>query len=514
MNYWASHPLKAEQIKKRKLPDKYIQKIIGLAKDKTTSTMSSARITKYINLMLQRDKMNMTISKATVCRILKKEYGKPRKIKKVFYLNQKQKEQRLKFCQMILEKGIKGEQIFFTDETKIEMGSNINDHIRLSKENQQKLVEGDEDAYKLVNRPQKKFELSLIVAGGISSKGLSDLIFLEGPENEFSYAQILLYYKDNLDKFKGRIYFEQDCATPHTSAANKALIGKLFGEKAFLQNPPNSPDIAYPIETLWGYLKPRIKKRDPKNLKELKEIALEEWNLIPKGRIKNCGLNWIRRLKKIIEIGGGRLENCHLREIRREAKREENKTEIDELDNEEDELEEKQNNLSEDEFSTEKAEKELKIKYAYNDKRLRKLKKKEIANLRKKISEVKENFKNKEKNMEIKELKKLMANSGQAKNQKRKRKKEMKDKSGKEDKKKLREDKKLSIDEINNKIQEIEKMNITEYLKHLRGKNVKRAKKEIIKEEDDDTSTIDEAIIKIKRIKKLENKEIKYDLEF
>ena len=28
------------------------------------------------------------------------------------------------------------------------------------------------------------------------------------------------------------------------------------------------------------------------------------------------------------------------------------------------------------------------------------------------------------------------------------------------------------------------------------------------------TSTIDEAIIKIKRIKKLENKEIKYDLEF
>ena len=145
---------------------------------------------------------------------------------------------------MILEKGIKGEQIFFTDETKIELVSYVNDHIRLSKENQQKLVEGDEDAYKLVNRPQKKFELSLMVAGGISSKGLSDLIFLERPENEFSYAQILLYYEDNFDKFKGRIYSEQDGATPHTSAVNKALIGKLFGEKAFLQNPPNSPDIA------------------------------------------------------------------------------------------------------------------------------------------------------------------------------------------------------------------------------------------------------------------------------
>ena len=96
MNYWASHPLKVEQIKKRKLPDKYIQKIIGLAKDKTTSTMSSARITKYINLMLQRDKMNMTISKATVCRILKKEYGKPRKIKKVFLFKSKTKRAKVK----------------------------------------------------------------------------------------------------------------------------------------------------------------------------------------------------------------------------------------------------------------------------------------------------------------------------------------------------------------------------------------------------------------------------------
>ena len=104
------------------------------------------------------------------------------------------------------------------------MGSYVNDHIRLSKENQQKLVEGDEDAYKLVNRPQKKFELSLMVAGGISSKGLSDLIFLEGPENEFSYTQILLYYKDNLDKFKGRIYFEQDGETRHRGAAVWTLL--------------------------------------------------------------------------------------------------------------------------------------------------------------------------------------------------------------------------------------------------------------------------------------------------
>ena len=57
--------------------------------------MNSYRIMKYINLRLARDKMNIKVSKATNCRILNKEYGKPRKIKKVFPLNKKQKEERV-----------------------------------------------------------------------------------------------------------------------------------------------------------------------------------------------------------------------------------------------------------------------------------------------------------------------------------------------------------------------------------------------------------------------------------
>ena len=150
------HPLKMEQ-KKKKFPDEYIQKIkiISLAKDKIISTMSLSRITKFINLELKRDKKNIIISKATVCRILKKEYVKPRKIKKVFYLNQRQKDEWLKFCKTMLEKGIIAGQIFFTDVTKNEMGSYKNGHIILSKENQKKSKSGDEDVFNLINRPQK-----------------------------------------------------------------------------------------------------------------------------------------------------------------------------------------------------------------------------------------------------------------------------------------------------------------------------------------------------------------------
>ena len=54
-----------------------------------------------------------------VFRYLNKYLGKPRKIKKVFSLNNKnnkKKEERLKFCKKIMELGIRGKDIFFNDE--------------------------------------------------------------------------------------------------------------------------------------------------------------------------------------------------------------------------------------------------------------------------------------------------------------------------------------------------------------------------------------------------------------
>ena len=73
-------------------------------------------------------------------------------------------------------------------------------------------------------------------------------------------------------------------------------MGNLFGEDCLLQNPPNSPDLAYPIENLWAYIKPRIKK-DPQNIEELKKFTLDEWNNIPKKIIEKCGKDYITKLE-------------------------------------------------------------------------------------------------------------------------------------------------------------------------------------------------------------------------
>ena len=82
------------------------------------------------------------------------------------------------------------------------MGSNSNDSIRLSKDSQEKLKKGEEEVFNLLNEPERKFEPSIMVAGGITSYGLSNLILIEGSENEFAYAQALLYYKDDFDQLK------------------------------------------------------------------------------------------------------------------------------------------------------------------------------------------------------------------------------------------------------------------------------------------------------------------------
>ena len=321
-----------------KLPQKYIDKIYQMASNKTTREMPGGLIAIKINNKLKKDKIFdkngkvVTITKSQVNRILREKYGKPLKVRKVFYLNEKAKKKRLEFCQKIVQMGLEGKNIFFTDETKMDTAPNTKgESIRISSKIKNRIKKGDEEGYKKINRETKKYEASIIVAGGVSYYGLSDLILLNGTMSDFSYAQALEFYKENYENFKKQnenLYFEQDGASCHTSKKIKSLLKNLFEDK-LIQNAPHSPDIAYPIETLWAELKKRVKSRNPKNAEELKEITIEEWNKIPKEYIKKLFNNFKKRCQKIIELEGGRLEPEHLREIRNEEKEEESKKETD-----------------------------------------------------------------------------------------------------------------------------------------------------------------------------------------
>ena len=102
---------------------------------------------------------------------------------------------------------------------------------------------------------------------------------VERTMNEFAYAQAFLLYKKNIEELKKinkNIIFEQDGATCHTSKANKKLLDLIFGKKGWIQNSPSSPDLAYPIETVWAELKDRVGNRNPQTYEDLKRYCIEE----------------------------------------------------------------------------------------------------------------------------------------------------------------------------------------------------------------------------------------------
>ena len=74
VNYWVKTSIKTVQYRKKKLPQKYIDKIISLARKQTTSSMSSRKITSLMNEEFKRDNLNITISKESVNWYLKAEF--------------------------------------------------------------------------------------------------------------------------------------------------------------------------------------------------------------------------------------------------------------------------------------------------------------------------------------------------------------------------------------------------------------------------------------------------------
>ena len=142
----------------------------------------------------------------------------------------------------------------------------VNEHIRLSPENQEKMKNGDIEALNIVNKQADKFPKKILIAGGISYYGLSDLIIVEGTMTDFAYGQTLLHYKKNFDEFKLKnknIIFEQDRASTHTSGANKILANALFGENNWILCPPNSPELSLSYRKFMGKFEKKCKKQKP-----------------------------------------------------------------------------------------------------------------------------------------------------------------------------------------------------------------------------------------------------------
>ena len=195
IRYYRKRPDIKEIKRASKLPQKYLDIIYKLASNKTTREMPGGLIAVKINEKLKNDNILdkngklLTITKSQVNRILREKFGKPLKVRKVFYLNEEAKKKRLEFCQKIVQMGLEGKNIFFTDETRMDTGPNTKgESIRVSSKIKNKIKKGDEEGYQKINRETKKFESSIIVSWCVSYYAQSDLILIIGTMTDFAYV--------------------------------------------------------------------------------------------------------------------------------------------------------------------------------------------------------------------------------------------------------------------------------------------------------------------------------------
>ena len=79
---------------------------------------------------------------------------------------------------------------------------------------------------------------------------------------EFSFDQTLQFYYNIKKNIKSKLIFEQDMDSISHQKIQYFLLDKLFTPEGWIQNLPNNTDFSYPIERLWGIIKPIIERSE------------------------------------------------------------------------------------------------------------------------------------------------------------------------------------------------------------------------------------------------------------
>ena len=334
VNYWIHNSIKTRK-RRTKLTRKEINILVKWAKDKPImeKKVSAKNIQMKFNKLPKKFKeknMKKKISLSTTNRMLNKHIGKPKVIRKVFYMKPIDKNLRVQFCKFMKDKNIGPENIFFTDESVFPLYAYMNkgtNKIRLSRKTRRKLRAGDEKSINLVTRPHHKFNNAILVSGGICNEGLGEIIFHSGNVNSFAYKQVLKYYREDLNKFPTK-FFQQDGARSHSSKLSRNMIQYLFknrfiptwdnalkiNEEFIPRWPPNSPDLSA-IEIIWSIIKQMLIFFPPKDMNSLKTTIKMIWDSIPKQICENIIEHIKHRWELCLKYKGRRLNKELLRKI-------------------------------------------------------------------------------------------------------------------------------------------------------------------------------------------------------
>jgi hypothetical protein len=160
------------------------------------------------------------------------------------------------------------------------------------------------------------FSKSVMVSVAVSKMGKSTVVFVApGVKINSDYYCEQVLNNGLLPAIRDRCgqhnwTLQQDGAPSHRSAHTVAF---LQAENInFIEPdmwPPNSPDLNPVDYAIWGALQQRVYTHKPRNVEELQQAILEEWDRLSQNLITASIDQWRKRLLQVVNNGGGHIEH-------------------------------------------------------------------------------------------------------------------------------------------------------------------------------------------------------------
>jgi hypothetical protein len=278
-------------------------------KYKVTSQIEQyINITTFINPKLTSESLSKeikTVFNLSICRRtidgVRKELGYFwRKRLQTFLLTGEHIARRFAFVDYHLAKHTRWDNVLFTDESYIQVGTDSRMVWRRPGDVREEVLDTK------IAHPIK-----IMIWGGIAHQYKSPLIIFEVGEMMDSNVYINKVWENtNIIESMNNIYgdfdwvLQQDNAPCHRS---RETTEYFRGRVKLLEDwPPHSPDLNV-IELIWSWMKNEIIRHQPSNLEELKTAINETWNELTIVHIMHLITSMTRRLEAVYLQNGGQI---------------------------------------------------------------------------------------------------------------------------------------------------------------------------------------------------------------